>query len=264
MRGLLNWGAGLVEWVDYLLGSGLFRYIFAYSPLVSKKNEVFLIRGEAADGNTLSVVCKLSRKKDPEREFRMLGFLRSCRVRVPQPLLCLGNLLVVEYIEGMSLADLFSADRGPENVRVAEELSRWLAGLHRITRRQLVGETDFPVGCGDAGDSLLMGDVNLKNFLYAPEGIYGLDFEDYTFGNPLQELGRVAAFILANDPGFQSWKYGLVAALARSYEYGAGFAWRQEFAGFVAQGLKELAGRRPRARETILARAEELYRLGKW
>ncbi|MDZ7837613.1 MAG: hypothetical protein U5N58_06485 [Actinomycetota bacterium] len=56
------------------------------------------------------------------------------------------------------------------------------------------------------GKSYILGDVNFRNFLLGPDGVYRVDLEDCRQGRVEEDLGRFIAFFLTYQPAYTEWK----------------------------------------------------------
>ena len=65
-------------------------------------------------------------------------------------------------------------------------------------------------------------DVNLRNFIYTKGKIYGLDFEDVSYGDIRTDLGNICFFMLTNTPSFTKEKHIIMRRFLQSYEKHSG------------------------------------------
>lgn len=155
----------------------------------SKRNPVVLL-----ERNGTKYVYKA--KPDCGREVSILQQLYAGGVAVPRVksrvpggfimYFCAGQPLV-DYLEtqeanGMGLASVQNSLRC---------LVDWFANFYRELHRT---------------QGLIMGDVNLRNFLYDGEAVTAVDFEACTSGRIEQDMGQAAAFLLNYDPPGTTWK----------------------------------------------------------
>lgn len=54
--------------------------------------------------------------------------------------------------------------------------------------------------------NLLKNDSNLRNFIFSNQQIYGLDFEEMSYGDPMADIGDICFFLLTNSPSFTEAK----------------------------------------------------------
>ncbi|MDW7676772.1 MAG: hypothetical protein SCK57_03845 [Bacillota bacterium] len=177
----------------------------------SKKNEVRLLEVVTSDQTVEKLVLKTCRH--PERmkqEAELVNALHKEGVAVPRLFYQGENHLVFEYIDGLTLCDLFQDQEAAlhgETLLSADtrqaigSLVQWLWAFYRAGR-VITGRT------------LLMKDVNLRNFLLA-ERLYGVDFEDCSTGQIEEDVGRLCAYVLTYDPIGTAWKQLAAAALCR-------------------------------------------------
>lgn len=136
------------------------------------------------------------------KECRNLMQLKSIGINVPQVLSCLNGLLVLEYIPGVTAQYLSSIlDKGVW----IHELAEWFSRLHSITK---------------GNNNLLKGDVNLRNFILSNKRIYGLDFEEMTYGNFMEDISDACLFLLTNNSSFKDIKERklIVRTFLKEYE----------------------------------------------
>jgi hypothetical protein len=180
----------------------------------SKKNEVRLLEVVTSDQTVEKLVLKTCRH--PERmkqEAELVKALGREGVVVPRLFYQGENHLVFEYIDGLTLCDLFQNQESAlpgETLLSADtrhaigSLVQWLRAFYRAGR-VITGRT------------LLMKDVNLRNFLLA-ERLYGVDFEDCSIGQIEEDVGRLCAYVLTYNPIGTAWKHHAAAVLFRSLE----------------------------------------------
>jgi len=141
---------------------------------------------------------------NPEREYRNMKMLQDSGVLVPKVIHKENDSLFFEYIQGELVGDL--VERQSIGIWI-DEFALWLANLHKIS--------------GKSGN-LLKGDVNLRNFIYAKGRIYGLDFEDLSYGDVRTDLGNICFFILTDTPSFTRKKHIIMRRFLQSYEQHSG------------------------------------------
>lgn len=159
-----------------------------YEHLFSRRNNVFLIK--SYDNKTTPFILKFYSephsmlKRSIEYE-NLIKFNRE-GLNVPQVQKNNFNYNIIEYIPGVLVSDLaYSLNKG----EWIKKLACWMFKLHsmKLNSNQ---ERDKK--------SYLKGDCNLRNFIYYENQIYGLDFEEKSFGDPRQDLSEICIFILDN------------------------------------------------------------------
>lgn len=115
---------------------------------------------------------------------------------------------IMEYIPGETVLQALEAaeksrDLG-QAVVIAQKLVTWLQEFHQ-SQKSLNGE-------------MTMGDINFRNFLWSEGRIYGIDFEDCTFGSGRTELINLPAFYLLYDPADTPFKKKVVEAMIREIQ----------------------------------------------
>ncbi len=201
------------------LGTAFVLPVELLTAFKSRKNKVFLIRY-----GTKLAICKLFRSvKLAYKEWFLLFRLRSLGISAPLPYTLSGNCSIREFIDGLPLVELLET-RQPQ--MWIEPLVDWLYAFHYHV-------------------NLKLGDVNLRNFIFRENEstIYAIDFEDATFGNPLDDIGDLVVHILTHRPQFTAQKYRIAAQVLRGYMELAGIS-RDEAVEAVYQGFLRAAVRR--------------------
>ena len=133
-------------------------------------------------------------------EAEILRKLYTAAVNAPQVIEAYGGVIIMEYIEGITLTDVIECENiSPE--LLAERISEWFAAFYEV----------FP--------SKVRGDVNCRNFILTHDNrVFGVDFEDLPIGKKETDLGRLQAFILNYDPPNTNYKKRLVQALTNCFD----------------------------------------------
>lgn len=171
----------------------------------SRKNRVFrsVLRGN-------QYVVKVFREAWRERaqvEFEVLSECRNRGVPAPVPVALLGDAVVMEYVEGDSVADVFDrsfssseAELDAPQKALAHSLASWLSTFHAAFAFRLA-----------------RGDTILRNFVIAQNGIMGLDFEEAGEVDTIGDLGQLCASALMTDPSFTPAKRSFAGQLSERY-----------------------------------------------
>jgi len=198
----------------------------------SRKNRVFRVK---IDG--VISVAKIFSPEAADRvkkEYEVLG--RCCRfgVPVPSPIWIRENVILMEYIEGSSLAELFDslyardgeADESSGDSRriILDRLVSWLARFH-----------------SSFGFRMCRGDSILKNFILSGRQVYGVDFEEAGEGDPFIDIGQVCSYALSTMPMFTKAKFEFVEDLAARYCHVTSKDRFSDLAEVIAQGLEHYA-----------------------
>lgn len=215
----------------------------------SRRNKVQLI--EAVSGANIKqlYVIKEHLHTSAANEVFILKTLRQQGFSVPEVLWYDNSVIIMPYIRGQLLADVLeSSDRG-EQLWI-DELAQWLFKLHRLMR------SNNRLG-------LCMSDLNLRNFIFDGQKIYGLDFESLCFFPPERDLGVLCAFILNNDPMFTNWKYDLCRSLLSSYEALSLSKGKSEISYssvwfYLIEEMQAAAKRREKQRQVLNTHIEQL------
>lgn len=207
----------------------------------SKVNRVWVVETDVRP-----VIVKRSLSGKGEMEFEALGRARGLGLNVPFPLHRSGDYLVLEYIGGERcdslVKQMFSTD-------VADAVALWLSRFHEKM-------------ASDGGSPLIMTDAELSNFVWLDGAVYGLDLEDVAEGDPLEDLGRLVASIIASEPMFAPIKFDVCLRMLRTYEAESGMEALESVRPFVAKHLR-LSGRaRPVFRRTLVDAAASLESSG--
>jgi len=141
-------------------------------------------------------------------EAEILKYLRGKNAAVPRVYSADGNLLVIEYIKGVTLTEeiekIERTETGDNNLSadaLAKNITRWFADFYAA----------FPGG-------RTRGDVNCRNFILTPDSrVFGVDFEELPHGSKETDLGRLTAFILTYDPPYTAYKINLAQKLTECF-----------------------------------------------
>lgn len=212
--------------------------IHKVSLVPSRRNRVWIVETDVRP-----VVVKRYFSGRCGNEFEALVRARLSGIEVPLPLFAEGDYLVTEYLPGESCEPLinhmFSAG-------AAEGMGDWLARFHGKLR---VGP-----------DWTVMTDAVLSNFIMSDGRVFGVDLEDASLGNPLDDLGSLAASMLGSEPFFTPIKFDLTLRLLRSYERSSGIPVVDPVRIYVARHLRMDAKSKPLFRRTLVAAAKSLER----
>lgn len=219
----------------------------------SKRNNVYL----AEVYNSINIGKKLIVKEykgQSGNEVFSLYMLKRHGLRVPQIIWYDEQVLVMEYIQGILLAELL-ADQVSDWKLWVNALAGWLHELHGCMN---INNKDISKQA-----CLSKADLNLRNFIFDGRVFYGIDFEDICFYPPERDLGVLCAFILNNDPMFADWKYAICSLLISCYDkmqeneclsrLNPGLIWY-----YLIEELKAAVERRKPQRELLNAHIKEL------
>lgn len=168
----------------------------------SKKNQVFLVRA----GGLVFVEKNFAAAENFAREQEVWGMLREKMLSVPALIAVDPHKKMVqyEYIAGETLLTLLERVPLSQSLLAMEALGQWLWQLHKCF-------------LGESGTTVLVGDMNLRNFIYADGVIYGIDYEEYVWGSPISDVAGVVAFIATYDID-PSKKEPCIAAFFKGYQ----------------------------------------------
>lgn len=202
----------------------------------SKRNRVWVVETDVRP-----VVLKRSLSGRGEHEFDILSEARRTGLDVPFPLYRSGDYLVLEYIAGERCDSLINHMFSTE---AAEKLAAWLAEFHaRLSRN---------------GRSLIMTDAELANFVMADGTVFGVDLEDVSVGDPLEDLGCLISSMLGSEPLFTPIKFDLCMRLLETYESESGMEVMESVRPYVAQQLRMSTVTKPLFRRTFADAANRL------
>jgi len=206
--------------------------------LPSRVNRVWVVETDVRP-----VVVKRSLSGRCGKEFEALVLSKSAGLDVPYPLYMEGDYLVEEYLPGEScdtmINHLFSRE-------AAEGIGAWMARFHSTFRLD--------------GSTRVMADSVLSNFIFYDGKVSGVDLENSTYGNELDDLGQAAASILGSEPFFTPMKFDLCLRMIGTYETATGIAVRESVRPFISRYLRFDAKRKPLFRRTLILAARSLER----
>jgi tRNA A-37 threonylcarbamoyl transferase component Bud32 len=215
----------------------------------SLRNKVFYVEAVTKENKEQRYIIKEHVNSSTGDEVFFLNALRRQGINVPQIIWHDGRTIIMEYIQGILLADLLNDQEADRDLWISE-LAKWLRQLHGLI------DVSYEV-------CLSMSDLNLRNFIFDGRKFYGIDFEDICFYPPERDLGVICAFILNNDPMFEQWKYQVCGSLIRAYETAPGGRSHarldhEAISYYLLEELKDAAQRREGQRAVLNAKIEEL------
>lgn len=148
----------------------------------SKRNHVFLSKG-----NVIKIYINefdFYREKKVYQKMEEALFLNKPKMIEDNG----KNKLILEYLEGPTILELLEKCEHQLDVDLAvmvlKEILQWLDAFYEIFN----------------GENQVMGDVNLRNFIWYKDTVYGIDFEKSCPGNSTNEKAEVIARYLLYDP----------------------------------------------------------------
>jgi len=202
----------------------------------SKVNRVWLVETDVRP-----VVVKRFLSTRAGIEFEAMLQARKAALNVPFPLWMQENILVSEYIAGDSCDLMVHKMFDAHSV---ESMGVWLARFHE----KMASE----------GGTRIMGDAVPSNFISSEGAVWGVDLEHIRQGDPLEDVGQLAAAILGNEPYFTPIKYDLCMRLLKSYSDESGRDIVEPAREHVSRHLIMDARKKPLFRRTITAAAKKL------
>ena len=144
----------------------------------SKRNNVYLKDG------LVYKECETKEAAYFEKEF--LEELLSKGLAVPRVISVLDTVLVLEYIEGITIPDFLEVPSSLERcTTVAKNIVDWFNSFYKAV--------DY------TNSHIIRGDVNGRNFIITKDSIYSVDFEEKVYGNRETDLGSLLAYISNYD-----------------------------------------------------------------
>ena len=206
--------------------------------LPSKRNRVWVVETDVRP-----IIVKRFLSGRCGHEFETLLQARLAGLDVPYPLWSDGTHMVSEYIGGESCELMINHMLSGE---AAESMGTWLAHFHSRL--------------GEGNLAKIMADAVLSNFIFIEKRVYAVDFEDSRMGDPLDDVGQLAANILGSEPFFTPVKFDLCLQMIRSYGRSEGVDVTEAARPYVARHLRLDARNKPLFRRTLLSAAKALER----
>jgi len=173
----------------------------------SKKNKVYrLCTLPRIEEKKYFILKEYSNTERQEKEYLMLRELKKKGLGVPDIVFKSEEKLILEYIKGFTLLEILEIAE-KENTKPSQFdntivyhafilLFKWLTNFYRYSREI-------------TGNSIIFGDINLKNFIFSDHKIYGIDLENYKPGFKEEDGGRMIAYLVTYFPVFTDWKMKL-------------------------------------------------------
>lgn len=165
----------------------------------SKKNHVCQV-------NINGKICVMKKYFDEYsvvKEQEILSLLGSKELSVPKVLWNQDNQMCLDYIEGITVLDYLIELENKSSDSEYVDFINHFADLHKDLYEALRGYKK----------DMILGDMNLRNYITNKGKIFRIDFEDCTAGNIETDIGKMAAFALTYDPSFTDWKKTYVNSL---------------------------------------------------
>jgi len=220
--------------------------ILSIEKMFSRRNAVWLVHARDPGDNRLKYVVKVCAQSNAEQESAILKRLCDWGVAVPAVKWSNHDIIVMEFINGIVLADLMDQAEAVKTGDWIKPLACWLYQLHNVR------ET--------AGKVLCVPDLNLRNFINDGKAIVGLDFDEMIWDVPERDLGGISAYILNSSPMFTSEKYRAVGRLVKCYEEMREIN-RTLIRDYLWREMQAAAERRAAQRDYLLSKIEELQGL---
>jgi len=161
----------------------------------SKRNRVYLREGKVYKHfNSVSAA---------QAEALFINMLLEKGVKVPAVLGHDGDVLIIEYIDGLTLPDLLCSQDEPDWRQISAALTGWLQSFYDAVCHETTGE--------------IRGDVNGRNFIFHAGDVWGVDFEEHCYGVRETDAGRLLAYITTYEIPDTTRKIVLSNALERQF-----------------------------------------------
>lgn len=226
----------------------------AHEPFFSRKNTVFL---SVLDGRP--VIVKVFAKDTASRALKERAVLERCfekGVSVPGVIAYRDNTLVMEFVEGETLSDvldgiwLTKSLSGEESRSrldsIARSLGDWLALFH--------GAFDY---------SMRRGDAIVRNFILSQNGVTGIDFEESSESDVIDDVGEICSSVLSMRPMFTVEKTRFCKEIANSYFAASGSQRTKDLESAVSKALRRYAPFREDG-GLMIQMADDIDRKGLW
>ena len=192
----------------------------------SKRNNVYKIKIQSLVEKEIAVMKKYNNNSHiQEKEYGNIKMLQKLGIPIPKIIYKNNDNLILQYIQGELVGDLVER-QGIGNW--IDEFALWMVNLHKISNKT---------------GNLLKMDVNLRNFIYSDGKIYGLDFEEISYGDLRTDLANICFFILTNKPSFTKEKHIIMRKFLQSYEKHSGLKLK-EMGRFLLRSKAEAKIRR--------------------
>ncbi len=154
----------------------------------SRRNEVHHIRARRDDGSCFDFVFKRYVTGDVGTEYNCLCLLKG--IHIPSVLAKGESALALEYIKGPLLLEKLE-----ETEKAGEPFCFYVDML-----------IDYLERFYRALPGYIYGDINLRNFIIAQDGLYGVDLEMVSKGQIAVDIGKAAAYLLTYSPAYTPYK----------------------------------------------------------
>jgi len=223
-------------------------------PFFSRKNTVFQ---SVLDDKP--VVVKVFAEDATSRALKERTVLETCvekEVSVPGVIAHRDNVLVMEFVEGETLSDALddiwlteslSGEEGRSRLdSIAKSLGVWLASFH------------------DALDyNMRRGDAITRNFILSQKGVTGIDFEESSETDVIDDVGEICSSILSMHPMFTVEKTRFCKEIANSYFVVSGSQRMKDLESAVSKALRRYAPFREDG-GSMIQMADDIDRKGLW
>ena len=169
--------------------------------LKSKKNQVYRV----IEDDRSYIQKTFIEPEKMEKEIQALRVLKKEGCNVPEILKIFKNTLLLEDLGEVTLLDWYVKKEKEDSVdysEMIEKLSQWMKCFYSITYNHY-------------SRSIILSDVNFRNFLIKDDEIFGIDFEESQAGNIETDTGKLAAFSMMYNPAMTEWKLRFVEEMEK-------------------------------------------------
>ncbi len=172
--------------------------------LLSKRNDVYRI----IDGDRKYISKTFLNLLDMKREADNLNLLKKFDVNVPEILSIENNTVELEDLGDSTLLDWYEQVEIENSYNYKDiiiKLCTWLKEFYEVTFNYYK-------------KSIILSDVNFRNFIIKNGEIYGIDFEQSCEGKIESDLGKIVAYAITYNPIMTEWKLKFADELINTLE----------------------------------------------
>lgn len=172
--------------------------------LPSKRNDVYRV----IDGERKYISKTFLNLFDMKRETDNLNLLKKFDVNVPDILSIENNTVELEDLGDLTLLDWYEQVEIENSYNYKDiiiKLCAWLKEFYEVTFNYYK-------------KSMVLSDVNFRNFIIKNGEIYGIDFELSCEGKIESDLGKIVAYAITYNPIMTEWKLKFADELINALE----------------------------------------------
>ena len=146
-------------------------------------------------------------KQQMETEYNVLK-KGSLKLDIPHPysIDTKNHVLVMSCIFGNNLCDLINdaSVAYKDKTHLITLLSEWFASFHTFFKKE--------------GEFFIRGDAGLRNFI-VKNRIWGVDFEEFRRGKPIEDVADMCSSLLTTDPMFHREKFQFCELFIKRWDF---------------------------------------------